>query len=157
MAPSSLMTLLAKVMMETCSFICVVKPNVLKVKIRHIHEHFWHGHLCMSAINVSLPSCDFRVVHLNVQGQSHLWIGLASRHGAPLHIAFILVHQHFMKLVAFSFVKFSDLILPQHNSTAAIAISNNALPLHQLLIVMLEVTSPGTPTLTTFPTTVIRG
>ena len=52
--PVSFILLLARVTGATCSFICVVKPNILKVKI-DIMGNFWHEDLCMSARNVSLP------------------------------------------------------------------------------------------------------
>ena len=51
--PVSLILLFARVTGATCSFICVVKPNILKVKI-DIMGNFWHEDLCMSARNVSL-------------------------------------------------------------------------------------------------------
>ena len=52
--PVSFILLLARVTGATCSFICVVKLNILKVKI-DIMGNFWHEDLCMSARNVSLP------------------------------------------------------------------------------------------------------
>jgi len=51
--PFSSIILLVLVIRATCSFICVVKPNILKVKI-DIMGNFWHEDLCMSARNVSL-------------------------------------------------------------------------------------------------------